>query len=268
MKNIKSTAQLWIYLGIVFSCIAIIAVIYLGLDLSMAKVPWIFLLGSFTPTLAAIIVTALVYGKKGMSTLFSRWKATFNWNWMLISLSPFLIVAVGSVIYQSFFGGNWQGIKSPSGVEFIGLVLTALIVGSLGEEMGWRGFLLPRLQQKMLPLNASILLGIAWALFHFPLWFIKDSGYTMPMSMFLVIILSVTFIITIAFNMSGGSILSGYVLHTSFNLAGNIVLTTGLLPYDVYFPMMSVCYPLFAVILYVYIPKKYKSPQLKYINIV
>jgi len=253
MKSVPAITQIIYYLAIVFFLIAVVAAIYLGFGLSMAKVPWIFVLASFTPTLAAVLVTRKLDGAKGLRELFGRWKVEkFDLRWLLISLSPFFVVLLGILIHHILLGGDWQGIKPLSALEWFGLFVAALVIGSLGEETGWRGFMLPRLLEKMGALSASLILGLAWAAFHLPLWFIKDSGYTMPLWMFTIIILSVTCLITVAFNISKGSILPGYILHTSFNLAGNIVMTTGLIPYDRYFVLMSVLYPLLAFVVFLH----------------
>ena len=53
-----------------------------------------------------------------------------------------------------------------------------LIGGPLFEEIGWRGFALPRLEQRYGPMAASLLLGIIWAFWHMPVWFTRGSSTT------------------------------------------------------------------------------------------
>ena len=73
----------------------------------------------------------------------------------------------------------------------------------------------------------------------------------MPVWMFGVIIVSVTWLMTLAFNRSGGSILPGCLLHAAFNLSGTLAMSTGLIPYEWYFPLMCAFYPLLAALVFV-----------------
>jgi membrane protease YdiL (CAAX protease family) len=96
----------------------------------------------------------------------------------------------------------------------------------LGEEPGWRGFALPRLQVACGPLGGSVVLGVLWALWHLPLFW---SGVWTPPSvanivMFIVMITLLTVVMTWVFNNAGGSLLITMLMHASFNTFANKVV--------------------------------------------
>ena len=109
----------------------------------------------------------------------------------------------------------------------VAFVSTFILGGPLGEEPGWRGFALPRLQPLHGPLVGSIILGILWALWHLPLFW---SGVWTPPTipnivMFILMITALTIIMTWVFNNAKGSLLITMLMHASFNtFADHIVV--------------------------------------------
>lgn len=97
-------------------------------------------------------------------------------------------------------------------------VLFTLLVVAIGEELGWRGWLLPALQQRFNTLFSSVLLGVAWGLWHFPL-FINGSYNEPPQMVFakvgLCICLSIVF--SFFYNRTAGNVLVAILLHTALN---------------------------------------------------
>ena len=89
------------------------------------------------------------------------------------------------------------------------------------EEIAWRGYALPELQRRMSPLKANLVLGVIWALFHSPLFFMKGghpAGYSILI--FFVMVVATTLIVGAIFNATRGSILISHLLHQSFNAWG------------------------------------------------
>jgi membrane protease YdiL (CAAX protease family) len=103
------------------------------------------------------------------------------------------------------------------------LLITApllFLIGGLvnGEEIGWRGFALPRLQAKYNALTASLILGIVWALFHLPLFFTRgDSFASTPPLSFLIRMIAAAILFTWLSNNTGGSLLLAYLMHAASN---------------------------------------------------
>jgi membrane protease YdiL (CAAX protease family) len=94
------------------------------------------------------------------------------------------------------------------------------LVGGLvnGEEIGWRGFALPRLLAKHRALTASLILGSLWALFHLPLFFIHgDSFASTPPLSFLIRMIGAAILFTWIYNNTGGSLLLAYLMHAASN---------------------------------------------------
>jgi membrane protease YdiL (CAAX protease family) len=106
------------------------------------------------------------------------------------------------------------------------LALTLILGGPLGEEPGWRGFALPRLQLLHGPLVESVVLGILWGMWHLPLFW---SGVWTPLTipnvvMFILMITALTIIITWVFNNAKGSLLITMLMHASFNTFANKIV--------------------------------------------
>lgn len=132
----------------------------------------VFTLAVYGPLVAAWIATSLEQGRRGVRDWLS-WiadsKATPRW--FLIAL---LLAAVLSFV-PTLLGLLTDGLADPildAGARlawFLPILLLQLLTSGLGEEPGWRGFLLPRLQERFRPVRATWLLGLAWALWHYPL---------------------------------------------------------------------------------------------------
>ncbi len=95
-----------------------------------------------------------------------------------------------------------------------GLFVSLFLRGAMGEELGLRGFALPRLQEWMSPFRASLVIGLFWALWHLPVLLGRD-----PVSIvaFLLLSFGLSFLFTLLFNGSGGSLIPGLLLHATQN---------------------------------------------------
>ncbi|MBP1643261.1 MAG: family intrarane metalloprotease [Acidobacteria bacterium] len=99
-----------------------------------------------------------------------------------------------------------------------------LLGGSLGEEIGWRGVLLPALLRRMSPLGASLVLGVVWGLWHLPIDLVAGFGVTGPSAILarIVFVLPVAVLFTWFYLRSNGSLLVAILLHTSINVMGDL----------------------------------------------
>ena len=100
--------------------------------------------------------------------------------------------------------------------------------GGVSEEPGWRGFLLPRLQDRFNPLVASLLLWFPWALWHAPLDFAGYAGSTLTayIRTRVLILVPLCIIITWVYNRCGKTILSAALFHSAFNIAPDFIPST------------------------------------------
>jgi uncharacterized protein len=96
-----------------------------------------------------------------------------------------------------------------------------LFGGPLFEEFGWRGFLQSRLQRTLPPWIAAVLTGALWATWHLPLFLTVWSGVSFPL--FLLILVSLSLIMAVAFNASGQIIFVAILMHSAFNAANRFL---------------------------------------------
>jgi membrane protease YdiL (CAAX protease family) len=99
-------------------------------------------------------------------------------------------------------------------------VTVFFIGGPFGEEPGWRGFALPRLQRRYGPLLGSLILGPLWALWHLPIFFIPSWNFPptlLNLVLYVISAISFTIVMTWVFNNTKGSLLMAILLHASFN---------------------------------------------------
>ena len=184
----------------------------------------------FGPAVAAFIVTALIGGRPAVGQLLRRlvqWKVGIRWYLLVLIGIPLLtllgaFVVLGTVPLDAL-AQNWQVILTGYPIY----VLYIAIFTGLGEEPGWRGFALPRLQDRHGPLMATAVLAVMWAAWHLPN--VLFGGWTgLSFSLWLVQCLACAFIYTWVYNRTGGSILMVALLHGAIN--GSAGLATGLLP--------------------------------------
>ena len=185
-------------------------------------------LGALSSSLAAIVLVLIEGRKGGLRELLSRaliWRVGVKW-W-IVALFFMLIPSVASLYLYNLLGGptvDWSGLQ-PLYQIFPSFIFFTLAAG-IGEEFGWRGFLLPRLQVRHNALVSGLIVGVAWATWHIPMFFIKGTsqyeqglaGGLLPAILgyaVFVIVQSVQF--TWLFNNTKGSVLLAAVFHGAAN---------------------------------------------------
>lgn len=232
---------------------------------SLLNVPFELLVvyASWTPNIAAFIVLGLVLREKGgISRLLSGWKKwRVGLKWYLVAFSPVVVALLAVGIYR-MLGGDYSPPDQPVADQLPLLVLFSVITGATGEELGWRGFLLPRLQSHFGPLVATLLTGAVWALWHLPLWFIPGSVWqeSIPYWAFALAIGSSSFLYTWVVNNTGGSLVMASIIHFIFNLVSNHVVLFGLIPLTQIYILYGILYPVYAaLIVFVFKPSMVKG---------
>ncbi|MEJ2413356.1 MAG: CPBP family intramembrane metalloprotease [Anaerolineales bacterium] len=189
-------------------------------------VPWdlpfaLHYLASFGPLLSAVLVTGISRGKPGLRALWqdmTRWR--IKWVWWLAALSPLVMYLLAALI-QAILGMPVTSLAELGQVDFLpalGLLVLPLwiLTFGIGEETGWRGFALPRLQQGRSALLATVMLWGVWAFWHLPLFFYSYSLYILPG--FAIGLLAGSIIFTWLYNSTGGSVLLTACWHGLFNV--------------------------------------------------
>ena len=191
-------------------------------------------LGALSSSLAAIVLVVIEGRKGGLRELLGRaliWRVDIKW-W-LFALFYMIVPTVASLYLYHLLGGpavDWSGLQPL--YQVVPMLIFYTIAAGIGEEFGWRGFLLPRLQARHNALVSGLIVGIAWATWHVPLFFIKGTGqYEQQMDAGLlpailgyavfVTVQSVQF--TMLFNNTKGSVLLAAVFHGASNAWANYI---------------------------------------------
>ena len=188
---------------------------------SVAASPLLVILGTFGPFLSAVAIVARNSGARGLRDFLGqalRWRAGIQW-YAAALIAPFVIriVVIGLHLlkggaYPSIFSlGTWVNVPFT--------FLTVLIIGGpSGEEFGWRGFFLPRVQSVFGLLGASFVIGVIASLWHVPLFFINGTAQShIPYLLFVLRTISLSFISTWLYNGTRRSVLFVLLFHASLN---------------------------------------------------
>lgn len=178
-------------------------------------------LGSFGPSLAAVLVTYVTGGGSGVRELLRRllrWRVRPAWYaFALLGTVAMFIAATGAFVLLTGSRlapeglGRWYLIPP--------LFLVVLVLGGpLGEELGWRGFLLPRLQQQWDGLRSSLALAGLWWLWHVPAFWLEGAAQEgTSLAGFAVAVVAEAVLFTWLYNRSGGSLLLVLLFHAAVN---------------------------------------------------
>ena len=175
----------------------------------------VVILGVWGPTLSAIAVTAMFYGKDGLKRFFGRFNAREGFKWFLPLLGFFLVIGftgrfIGSAIAGIEFDPKFWGWAWVAQV-----IITQLLIPGLGEEFGWRGFALQRLQHIMTPFKATLAIAFFHLLWHAPTYWLGQGMHNVPVIWAVFFLLPWVILFTWAYNRSQGSILVSVFFHAT-----------------------------------------------------
>jgi len=181
----------------------------------------LFGLSLFGPLEAAVLWTWAEGGKKSLWQFAGGFfRSGFSPIWYLVAfLLPLAcwIVAQGIVHWHGLSAFDFVAIRPAYAYSQLSwMYLMTLLGAPVGEEPGWRGFLLPRLQAKLCPFMATIILGLIWASWHYPAWLLLSIDA--PFWVFLVQVMALTFLLTWLYNRTRGNLLVCILFHASQNM--------------------------------------------------
>jgi membrane protease YdiL (CAAX protease family) len=186
-----------------------------------------FILGAFGPMISAFIITFKVSGLSGCIKLFQKFfLIKVHYKWYILAFFIPIVIVLCVLVFLNIASNPDIDINFMNPLEFIsGFLISLLIV--TGEEFGWRGFALPRLQKKYNALTSSLILGILWSIIHFPLFFVQPeraSGVHILIVVpgFVLLMVCFTIIITFLYNGSKGSIFISCVFHASLGISNHL----------------------------------------------
>lgn len=153
---------------------------------------------------------------KGSSIKYLRSFLDFRLGWKAFVFPSLILGGCTSIawILPEFFGEMRLPMLAPSVWIFIPYLLLMILLGGGQEEFGWRGYALSRLEKRMGPWLANIFLGIIWAFWHIPLWFIPGTSQTyMPFGGFILLTIGYSFLYSWIREISGNKPFSGLFIH-------------------------------------------------------
>jgi len=178
----------------------------------------------------SLFMTWLTLGKDSMVALFKRffiWRV--QWKWYLVALLLFPVLQFASVALTSWLTDIPADYSSPMIRDVVplsaplGVLVVPWIVFEIltnGEEMGWRGYVLPRLQARYNALVASLIVGVIWSVWHLPKFFGTGSSSGHSFLWFTLFHLAASILYTWLYNNSRGSLLLVTLFHAASNTAG------------------------------------------------
>lgn len=184
----------------------------------------LLLLGTFAPSLVALGVTARDNGIPGTQALLRR---LFEWRvdarWYLFAIGYMVAIKLTVALVHRVITGSWPRFGNEAWYVIVVAILISTPVQA-GEEIGWRGYALPRLAARFGFARASVLLGLIWACWHLPLFFVPGIdmyGQSFPVWALGVTALSVA--ITWLYAHTNESLLLVMLMHSAVNQTLGIV---------------------------------------------
>lgn len=207
-------------------------------------------LGALSASAAGIVLAGVEGGKKSIKELMQRgliWRVGFRW-WITAFLYIAPLAAAALFISMQLQGTSFDWSSLRPLYEILPLMLVLIVLAGLGEEFGWRGFLLPRLQCRHSALIASLIVGIFHSLWHIPLFLVEGTaqnawaleiGFALAFLGYSIFVIAWSIQLAWFFNNTQGSVLCVAVVHGAGNawiggyfditgnagIAGNNVLT-------------------------------------------
>lgn len=184
----------------------------------------VFLAGVFAPGIVAVVLTAATDGRGGVRALLepvTRWRVGLRFYAFALLLMPLTKLTV-AVLHRVLVGA-WPRLGETRPLLLL-LATVLSTLGQAGEEIGWRGYLLPRLTTRTGLAAASVLTGAIWATWHLPLFFARGAdtnGQSFPL--YAVQVTSYSVALAWLYWRTGGSLLLTMFMHAAFNNLKDIV---------------------------------------------
>jgi len=218
----------WLFWGIV---------VWQGVD--VWNTPWamaLFAIGGLGLPIGGVVMTGRVAGREGLRDLGRRLidpgRISLGWWAAVLLLLPGLKLAAGGLALlvggtETAFNGEAAAAQVAQPVDFLLYLGFVLLLGPLPEEIGWRGYLLDRLQLRFGALGASVLVGLAWFAWHGPLFFMagyyaRAGGAPDPLQFGVAILLGAV-LYTWIYNHTNRSVLAAILFHFVGNASGELL---------------------------------------------
>jgi len=195
----------------------------------------VFYAGVFAPALVALLLTWIDSGAPGVRALVTplvRWDVGARWYVFALGCMA-AVKLIAAVMYRLTAGGWPARGTTPVIVLFAAAIFSTLVGGQAGEELGWRGYALPVLAERAGFRLAAVVIGVVWATWHLPLFYLAGgdlAGQSFPV--FVLLVTAISVVITWLYVNTGGSLLLTMLFHAAVNNTTAIVPSAGTVPRD------------------------------------
>ena len=183
-------------------------------------------LGNYGPTLAAVLLSAF-WGERGeFKSLLGRLRprrVSLEW-YAVVLLLPLGVMLPGLLTY-GLFGGALAELQF---VAILPMFVASIFISGLGEELGWRGYVLSRLQERIGPLAASLVIGVLWGIWHLPIFYWASTQRGIPFlvefALYVLFITTFSVLFTWVYNATNKSLWMVVLMHAAVTSAGNNIM--------------------------------------------
>lgn len=197
------------YPVLLFSIANIVTSIFMVLCFSFSDIP------QWSPALYAIIIVMVIKGRNGLLELFKRLsfrKEFIKWNIIALVL-PISICWLSYITLSYIEYKQIVPFEINHALQDYCLMLLFVILGSIGEEIGWRGFLLPQLHRTHSLFVSSVIIGLLWGVWHLNI----QLGFLVFVT-YVGLVLMFSFITSYLYEKTKGNIISCIILHSTINI--------------------------------------------------
>jgi membrane protease YdiL (CAAX protease family) len=208
------------------------------------------LVGTFAPAAAAIVLTGVEGGAPAIQRLIARiFQFRASWRWYVFALGFLPAARLTAALLHKLISGAWPPFGGVSALDLIASILISMPFQA-GEELGWRGWLLPRLGERIGYAPASLVVGLVWGPWHLPLFFAAVStNQGQPILLFLIASLALSVAMAWLYVNVRGALFLTMLMHASVNNTTQIVPTRTSGPVGLFSLHWSLVMWLFAAVL-------------------
>jgi membrane protease YdiL (CAAX protease family) len=186
-------------------------------------------LGAMAPAAAALLVSARISGREGVRVLVRPvLRAQVSACWYVFALGFFAAIKLAAALIHRLLLGTWPRF---GGLELLLVIPFAIAISTpvqAGEEIGWRGFALPRLARRIGLRLASVVLGVIWALWHLPLFYARGADtYHQSFPLYAASVTAISVAMAWLLAKTRGSLLLVMLMHAAVNNTKDIVPSAG-----------------------------------------
>ena len=170
----------------------------------------------FIPALMAIALTALSEGKAGVRSLLGKlaqWRVSFKWVIIAVALALVMRLTISLIALAMGMILAIQ-LRPMSPAQFVVLALI-LFFFAIPEELGWRGYALPKLLERRSPLAAGLIVGVLWGSLHLALHLPGMIYAGLPLLPTLLQLIGLSVLITWLYTQTGGNVLLTSLFHAA-----------------------------------------------------